>query len=248
MKELKNYKQIITEDGSITLFSEIYGESCHSTSGAETETDLHYISGCNIPAISKQLDSINILEVGFGLGIGLKQTLKTTIPNSCFLNFISFEIDSDLIEATLDELKYEYTKNSHCYVVKNDELNLLVFYGNARASIDTIPKYFDEKFHAIYQDAFSPKRNAILWTTEWFKLLKSLADKECILSTYSSSSSIRKSLLAANWFVTKGDKFGPKRSSTRANLIGPSHSDILEHLKRSPAIEITDSNYKTYTL
>jgi len=248
MKTLKNYEEIQTEDGSTTLYSKAYGESCHSTSGARSETILHYVKGCGIDQISNKTTPVNVLEVGFGVGIGFQETLEFTSKQNCFLNFISFEIDAELIEFVLEKLNIPFQKNEDCYQCQSKDFNLLIFYGNARDKISKVPDYFNEKFYAIYQDAFSPKRNAILWTTEWFKDLKNLAGPDCTLSTYSSSSSIRKSLIAAGWFVTKGDKFGPKRSSTRANLKGITDLDILEHLKRSPAIEITDENYDSYKL
>lgn len=246
-KELKNYDLIPTDDGSFTLFSKAYGENCHSTSGAIDETNLHYIKGCAIPELANKLDEISVLEVGFGLGVGFEQTLKAC-ENKCFLNFVSFEIDPELIEAVLNKNNYSFTKSENEYLVKTDSFFLRVFYGNAREKIKLLISDHAYKYHAIFQDAFSPKRNAILWTTEWFKDLKVLAHADCILSTYSSSSSIRKSLIAAGWTVFKGEKFGPKRSSTRAKLTGKQDPDIITHLERSPAVEITDDNYKTYTL
>lgn len=247
-KNLKNYQEVPTEDGSITLYSSLYGENCHSTSGAASETRLHYIQGCKVDQFSRENDAINILEVGFGTGLGFSESLKVCESNNCFLNFVSFEIDSELIEYVLAGLNLDYQKTTHTYEVKTHTFNLIIFFGNARNSIKQLSSYFPNNFDVIYQDAFSPKRNAILWTTQWFMELKTMAQPHCILSTYSASSSIRKSLIAAQWFVTKGEKFGPKRSSTRANLIGPSDQDILEQLNRSPAIELTDNNYQHYQL
>lgn len=63
-----------------------------------------------------------------------------------------------------------------------------------------------------------------------------------ILSTYSASSSIRKSLTEAGWILKRGDKFGPKRSSTRAYLRGETDPEILLHLERSPVAALTDDN------
>ena len=65
-----DYRFVETEDGTKTLFSERFGEACHSTTGAKSETLLHYIHGCEITEKAKQ-NSLSILEVGFGLGVGL---------------------------------------------------------------------------------------------------------------------------------------------------------------------------------
>lgn len=235
---MKNYKIIETDDGSQTLYSKKYGEACHSTSGAISETKVHYIEGCEI--LSKDREKVFVLEVGFGVGHGFLETQKVC-PN---LHFTSFEIDPELVEYVFEQNNMIPTKIDNRYVLKQDQCTLEVYIGDARENI----KLLNHRYHAIYQDAFSPKRNPELWTTEWFCELKSIATDDCIMSTYSASSSIRKSMLAAGWKVYKGVKFGPKRSSTRARLSGETDPDILEQLKRSPAIEITDDNYLNYRL
>jgi tRNA U34 5-methylaminomethyl-2-thiouridine-forming methyltransferase MnmC len=246
--KLENYEELVTEDGSTTLFSKTYQEACHSKSGAINETILHYIDGCRIKEVPQKYKSINIIEVGFGTGIGFKETLTGLNEESRKFNFVSFEIDCDLIEYFLNNNQYEYSKNQHFYHVVAPRFDLKVFHGNARQSVKHLIASSPIKFNAIYQDAFSPKRNSILWTTEWFKDLLSLANEDCIMSTYSASSSIRKSMVAANWKVYKGEKFGTKRTSTRARVQGETDVDIVLRLERSPAIEITDDNYQSYKL
>lgn len=248
MKKLKNYEIIITDDGSSTYFSKLYNEACHSTSGAIEETNLHYIKGCKIYERSMRSTAINILEIGFGTGLGFFETLKTTSMNGTFLNFISTEIDHELALHILDEHNIVFERKDTYIQAQDKSYNLIILTGNARESIKHISSIFNEKFHAIYQDAFSPKRNAILWTTQWFEDLISLVQPDCILSTYSSSSSIRKSMIDAGWKLYKGDKFGPKKSSTRARVHGQTEPEILEHLMRSPVHAITDENYLEYNM
>lgn len=246
--KLKNYELIHTQDGSYTAYSKLYDEACHSSQGAVKETIKHYIEGCKIKDALKR-DHTNILEVGLGVGIGLIQTLKVIENESC--HFVSLEIDEDLVKYLIEnvsELKHMQKVSSYLYQgkIKNTTISILV--GNARTTLAKFLKDNPLKFHAIYQDAFSPKKNAILWTKEWFETLYNCADKTCILSTYSASSSIRKALIAAKWKVKNGDKFGNKKSSTRAVLTGESDKDILLHLERSPVILLTDDNYENYTL
>lgn len=248
MKNLKNYSKITTEDGSSTFFSEVYAEACHSTSGAKTETQTHYIKGCEVDKRAASSKQLNIFEVGFGVGIGFTESMNICKEHNCFLNFISTEIDPQLTEAVLIELGFKFQKNNDYFISKGEGYKLIILNGNARESIKNISNIFSEKFNAIYQDAFSPKRNSILWTTQWFTDLKTIAASDCIMSTYSSSSSVRKSMMAAGWFLYHGVKFGPKRSSTRARLTGETELDIIERMKCSPAIELTDDNYKTYKM
>ena len=243
----ENYNFIETDDGSTTVFSKLYGEACHSTSGAIKETHTHYINGCEVVEKSK-LNQVSILEVGFGVGIGFLQTANAL--KGTFFSFVTMEIDEDLIKYVIakDPIFIGITKKDYFYELVNKDFHLVILIGDARKSLVKYKNNFKPKIDCIYQDAFSPKRNAVLWTKEWFDLLFTLAKEECIMSTYSSSSSIRKSMLKANWKLYKGEKFGPKRSSTRARINGETDSDILIHLKNSPVHAITDENYKLYTM
>lgn len=254
--DLKNYELVATEDGSYTIYSKLYGEACHSTSGARQETIKHYIEGCQIQKNSLKFLPIQILEVGFGVGIGFEETLKAIGKQlGQPFHFVSLEIDEELILflknkiTSIQQLKVKHKfEHGKQYQLKTELFTLDILVGDARK---TLPWFLDQNtlsFHAIYQDAFSPKRNATLWTYEWFKLLRSTCHKQAIMSTYSSSSSIRKAMIKAGWRVYKGEKFGPKRSSTRARLTGHSDPEILSHLERSPAILLTDSNANEYKL
>lgn len=248
MTKFKNYEEVITDDGSTTLFSKLYNETCHSTSGAVNETITHYIKGCEIERLSDLQSCTNILEVGFGAGIGFLQTMNAFKSSQKQFNFLSLEIDLELIEIFSEKEKIIFEVSENIYKFKKDNFTLYILLGDARKTISKIPNILTDKINAIYQDAFSPKRNAVLWTTEWFNDLKKLSAKNCIMSTYSSSSSIRKSMISAGWILYEGVKFGPKRSSTRARLFGDTSLEISEKLSRSPAIEITDNNYQDYTL
>lgn len=250
-----NHQWVETADGSSTLFSEAFQEACHSTSGARAETLLHYIQGCQIEEKIKAREQLSILEVGFGLGLGFLTTFSVLEAQEKSWSFISLEIDEQLLEwFRLENLEHQFLKNLKWTELgqvkvlecKNDRIHLTILAGDARKSLPEFIKTSHSKWDAIYQDAFSPKRNPILWTTEWFRLLKNHSTPEVLLSTYSASSSIRKSLLEAGWILQKGEKFGPKRTSTRASLIGISDPDILLHLVRSPTPALRDDNIDSF--
>jgi chorismate dehydratase len=250
-----NHHWVETEDGSSTLFSQAFQEACHSISGARAETLLHYVQGCQIEEKIKNLKQLTILEVGFGLGIGFLTTLETLKNSPHPWNFISLEIDDQLLEwfrlkntehTFLKNLKWSMIGNEKILECKNEAIHLSILAGDARKSLPEFVKNSSHKWDAIYQDAFSPKKNPILWTSEWFHFLKTHSDPEVLLSTYSASSSIRKSLLEAGWILHKGEKFGPKRTSTRASLTGVSDPEILLHLERSPTPALRDDNIDSF--
>lgn len=233
-----------TLDGTQTLFSEAFGEACHSTAGAKNETILHYIEGCKILEKINQYSPLVILEVGFGLGIGLFTTLEM-LPKDKKFHFISLEIDKNLLQWFKNEHpELKLTWNENLLETTHDHFKLTIIQGDARIEL---PKYLNKnpiKWHAIYQDAFSPKRNPALWTKEWFTLLKGHSHEEVILSTYSASNSIRKSLHETGWGVLKGEKFGHKRTSTRAVLNQTTDPEILALLERSPVEALCDTILK----
>jgi tRNA U34 5-methylaminomethyl-2-thiouridine-forming methyltransferase MnmC len=235
MREIPpGYRPIETEDGSITFFSESFQEACHSTTGAKSETVLHYIEGCQITE-KAQREKLSILEVGFGLGVGLITTWEKTRELPARVHFVSLEIDPQLVNWFLEEYKDHPA-------LTDSRFTFEILIGDART---TVPEYVKKKtpaWDAIYQDAFSPKRNPVLWTKEWFTLLRESSAQDVILSTYSASSSIRKSLVEAGWKLYPGEKFGPKRSSTRARLTGESDPEIMLSLERSPVKALSDES------
>jgi tRNA U34 5-methylaminomethyl-2-thiouridine-forming methyltransferase MnmC len=247
MAQLPPHHQIIeTEDGSLTLFSERFQEACHSTTGAKSETLLHYIRGCKIIERAPLQDAFTILEVGFGLGMGFMTTLEALSTSTRSWHFLSLEIDRDLVEWFRKEneklISLEW-KKENILEGQRGSCTLTLLVGNARQTLSEYLRSSPLLWNAIYQDAFSPKKNPILWTKEWFSFLKEHSSQDVILSTYSASSSIRKSLFEAGWVLSKGEKFGPKRSSTRAALLGESDPEILLHLERSPIAALRDENF-----
>lgn len=249
------HQWVQTEDGSSTLFSEAYQEACHSTTGAAAETLLHYVQGCQVVDKLKQNNELSILEVGFGLGIGFHVTYDKLKDVRGKWSFLSLEIDEKLLEwfrqENLDHpfLKYlQWVDINGIKILKaqDQDISLTILCGDARKTLPAYLELHPQKWQAIYQDAFSPKRNPVLWTKEWFELLRTHSASDVLLSTYSASTSIRKSLIEAGWTLQKGEKFGPKRTSTRASLSGVSDPDILLHLSRSPASALRDDNLEEF--
>lgn len=255
MKEFRgnlgNYKIIQTEDNTCTVWSEYFDENCHNLSGAKEETFHNYIFGCEINKKINNQKILNIFDVGFGPGLGLLY-LYEFITQSNFdgeVNYYSIEIDEVLIKWAIDNTFSNYNKTVEVksiplnyYLIKIQNITAFIFVGDGRKTIP-IAKELNliSPLHAIFQDPFSPKKNPVLWTVEWFKLLKDLSDKNVIMSTYSSSVSIRKSMLEAGWIIENLKGFGKKKTMTKAMLKGVISSDLLKELERSPTNSLKDS-------
>lgn len=249
---LGNYKIIKTEDNTETIYSEYFNEACHNLSGAYEETLHNYIQGCLIPDLFSQGDDFSLLDVGFGVGVGLKALIdeSTRHPSySAHVFYYSIELDEALLlwslQATLPFLYLEKIEAHGLtrYEGQYGQISIRVFIGDGRKSL---PRAYEHQLlkplNAIFQDAFSPKKNPTLWSVEWFDFLKSISAKNVRLSTYSSSISIRKSLNTSGWTLENAKGFALKKTMTKAQLTGKTTPELLDQLQRSPTLEIRDNS------
>ncbi len=250
--KLGKYKIIVTEDNTQTLWSEYFDEACHNLSGAYNETLHNYISGCHIPEQLSTVKDTHVLDVGFGLGIGLLALLdecrKHNLLPTKKITYTSIELDEELflwsIKTTFPET--EFVKNANHYLAKiplqsGISLAVTVYIGDGRKTLkEALNAQALPKFTAIFQDAFSPKKSPTLWTMEWFTDLVAMSDPSVHLSTYSSSVSIRKTLISTGWKLENAKGFGQKKTMTKARLIGETDPLLSAELSRSKALELKD--------
>lgn len=254
--KLGKYKIIETEDQTKTLWSEYFNEAFHNLSGAYAETFYNYIQGCHISDQIITTDKLHVLDVGFGLGVGLSALIdeikKHDYKNKTSFSYVSMELDEDLFLWAIKTNfpNYQFIKIDNFYQSNLElsptlKLNIRVFIGDGRITIASASKQdLLPKFTAIFQDAFSPNRNPTLWTTEWFETLKEISDTEVYMSTYSASVSIRKSMMKAGWKIVNCKGFGLKKTMTKARLVGITEANVAAELSRSPALELHDNQSK----
>lgn len=197
---------VCTNDGSKTLFSELYNQHYHNINeGAISETLIKHI----LPAINyhREKEELNILDICFGLGYNTFTLIYFIKKESLHkkVNIFSPELDSNLIKSlqSFDFPKeFEFIKNiinqlSINSFYEDEDIKIEIFIGNAREYIKSLPKDF---FNIIFQDAFSSDVNFELWTKEYFDDLFNIANKDCILTTYSIASKVRLSMNEAGFF------------------------------------------------
>ncbi|MFZ9000613.1 MAG: tRNA (5-methylaminomethyl-2-thiouridine)(34)-methyltransferase MnmD [Bacteriovoracaceae bacterium] len=230
---MSEFEIITTDDGSPSVYSKIYSEACHNLSGAYQETFYNFIQGCEINQLSK--DKLNILEVGFGTGMGFICTIENCQKP---VRFVSFEKYDQMVELAkeIHPLFKNLTKTKDGYHLKVGDSECIILMGDARQRV----KELDEQFDAIYQDAFSPRKNKELWTKEWFRDLHKLSHHKTILSTYSSSVSIRKALIESGWHLYNRKGHGNKKLATIAKTQGETEKGIIEKLQRSSVPALSD--------
>lgn len=213
----------LSEDGSYTAYSKEYDEHYHSTKdGALHESLVKHV----IPAFSffKEKNELYILDICYGLGFNTLATIYYCIQNNLQmkLHIFSPELDASLVRSLKD---FAYPKEfESLYDIaiqlaekqeyKNEDIQIEIFLGDAREYIKKFPK---EYFDIVYQDAFSPSSNPILWTQEYFSDIAKIMKKEAVLTTYSTALRIRLALHnnKFNIYVHEGQGF---RSATVASL------------------------------
>ncbi len=237
----KNYKIIVTDDQTETVYSPIYDEACHSPDGASEETKYNYILGCDIEEKLSKGKQIVVLDVGLGLAQGLVELSK--LNGRELINYYSVEIDKKFAIWALERLnieyKIEFISNIEIISFNYENIQAKVILGDANLTCPIIFETLSLKFDAIFQDPFSPKNNKDMWSVKWFNLLKAHSKADIILSTYSASSSVRKTLIHCGWILKGRKGFANKRTSTLAYLSGKTDEQILHQVK-SQKVEIID--------
>ena len=237
-RKLREEKKLVaTEDGSNTLFSKEFDEPYHSTKdGALHESLEKHV----IPAFTfhKDREELKILDICFGLGYNVLATLYYIRENnlSTKLHIVSPEFDESLIRSLasfnypkeFESLKPIITQLSQNFYYEDEQFLIEIILGDARESLPKIR----EKFDIVYQDAFSPKQNPLLWTREYFAEIRRLSCEDVILTTYSTAIATRMGLYENGFkiFVHYGSRV---RYSTLASLSMIDAKYIDMELKKS---------------
>jgi tRNA U34 5-methylaminomethyl-2-thiouridine-forming methyltransferase MnmC len=209
-----------TGDGSATLFSPIFDEHYHSVpTGALSETLYTHV----LPALHfhKDKKSISILDICFGLGYNSYVTMiEAKKLGFEHIRIVSPEMDRSLLKslrdfpygAYFDSLKFLQKELLEKYRYGDDFCDIDIVVGDAREYLDGCKEVFD----IVYQDAFSPKKNSILWTKEYFDALYSVTASNVIMTTYSQASSVKFSMYEAGFFIYENAQEKPRKSGTIA--------------------------------
>ena len=231
---------IQSEDGSFTAYSKEFDEHYHSTKdGALHESLSKHI----LPALKHTINKkeIYILDICFGLGFNTLATLLH-VETDKKLFIYSPEFDKELIESLKDFTyppEFEKLKDIVLTLAKykkyeSDNLNIYIIIGDARVFVrDT-----KIKFDVVYQDAFSPSSNPLLWTREYFKDISNLMKEDAILTTYSISLPTRIALHenSLNIFLHVGNGFRSSTLASKSNL-DYEKVDIIHKMNCNPDVK-----------
>ena len=197
---------ILCGDGTNTLYSKEFDEPYHSTKdGALHESLEKHVK----PALSikEDRDTLTILDICFGLGYNTFATLYYIQKNNLNtkVHILSPEFDEELVHSLeyfdfppeFESIKSIIRSVAQNLYYKDEQFKIEILLGDARESIPQIK----EKIDIVYQDAFSPVHNPLLWTKEHFADVRAICKEDAILTTYSSAAAIRLGLYENGFFI-----------------------------------------------
>ena len=251
-ESLRSQKELVLcEDGSNTLYSKEFDEPYHSTKdGALHESLEKYVK----PSFSlkSNKDELTILDICFGLGYNTFATLYHIKKHKrkTKVHILSPEFDEGLVRS-LDTFdfppEFENIKSiikavSQDLFYEDEQFKIEILLGDARKSIPQIKKKID----IVYQDAFSPAHNPLLWTYEWFRDVRALCKEDAILTTYSTAAAIRLGLYENGFyiFVHRAEMMRYSTVASLKMLEGLEYIDMeLKKVRNTEARSMRDENY-----
>ena len=238
------HSMTLSQDGSFTAYSKEYDEHYHSTRDGALHESLtkHVLPGYTH---GKNKTEINILDICYGLGFN---TLATVLHYKKYapqmkINIYSPELDSSLVKsltnfqypAVFQDLKNIIEALSTKGVYQDENFSIELFLGDARTYI----KKFENKFDIVYQDAFSPAVNPLLWTKEYFYDIKKSMKKDAVLTTYSIALKTRLALHVNgfNLYINSGDDYRDATVASLRELEGLKRVDMEHKITCNPTVK-----------
>ena len=222
IRALGGAKLVRTDDGTFTARSGLFDECYHSTrDGALKESLKKHVE----PAFSLTpfKPKLHILDICFGLGYNTLSTLYF-LDQKAWRGEVAIyapEFDEALVRS-LPDFPYpeaftpyrevvEAAAKGEAYEVNGRRIEVVL--GDARDFL----RQTDLRFDIVYQDAFSPKKNPLLWTKEYFAELVARLNSDAVVTTYSSATPVRMGMVENGLFVYEPPE-GGVRSGTIASL------------------------------
>ena len=158
--------KVITEDGSVTYFSEEFQEHYHTKSGAMEEAEVKHLA----PTKKFFKNNVVVLDYCFGLGYNSIVAMEYATRKGFDITIYALENDLEIIQELENvklEEKYEpYRKlilesleNNNSLHIEN--INFILLLGDARETVNEVP---ENSVDIVFFDPFSPRQCPELWT------------------------------------------------------------------------------------
>ncbi len=202
-----HYELLITNDGSHSLFVPEIDECYHSTHGAIQESK-HIFIEAGFKQCQK--DTIKVLEVGFGTGLNAFLTMDVVLNSAKKVHYTGLELYPVAIEMAM-QLNYPTMISPQNKLLFqqlhlaqwNKEVAIASSFWLTKMQLDFTQLSLAEKFDVIYFDAFSPEKQAEMWTEDAFKLLYNCCNVGGVLTTYCAKGHVRRAMQSAGFIVER---------------------------------------------
>ena len=199
---------ITTGDGSHSLYNSEIKESYHSTYGAILESKHIFIeAGLNL--FKDSIETIHILEVGFGTGLN---GLLSYIWSHQFRKSVNYQgIEAYPVNKDVTgELNYpgllEIEKSIFLELHKTDEIYRQISpYFNLKVNHALIQEFSlpADYFQVVYFDAFSPAVQPEMWSVDVFRSIFKAMRKGGVMTTYSTKGDVKRGLMEVGFLIEK---------------------------------------------
>ena len=216
---------LLTNDGSPTLRSGLFGETYHSMHGAISESRHVFIKHGLQYLEETGKNKISILELGFGTGLNALLSYQFAVHYNLPIDYHTIELypiskeDADIMDFKIDMVgSKEMLKEMHqlSWGQKN-EINSYFFLTKYKLSFED----YDPSNLAdiIYHDAFAPSIQELYWEAPFLKSCYEWTSDNGILVSYCAKGSFKRALKEVGYKVESLPGAPGKREMTRATKI-----------------------------
>ena len=223
----------ITEDGSHTLFSEMAGQTYHSSHGAVQESRHIFIDAALAKAQNDMGNArLSVLEIGFGTGLNALLTAQWARDNGVKIEYTTIELyplaeevyrelnygrllgDEELF-LRLHEAKWDagFVQVGENFAIRKCKSDIVEWLNSQQSTVDGQRMGV---YDVVYFDAFSPDAQSELWSEEVFRNVYALMREGGVMTTYCAKGDVRRAMLAAGFRVEKLQGPPGKRHILRA--------------------------------
>ena len=208
-----------TEDGSHTLYLPDIDETYHSIHGAVNEST-HVFLRAGLDLCHKL--KLRVLEVGFGTGLNAYLTALETERRNIEIDYVSvekFPLSADIYEKLnfgdiIGDNQVLFQSIHRTDWGEKKKLTPLFYLEKLQSDFTALS--LQGKFDVIYYDAFSPDKQAELWTEDIFAKLFASTEEAGVLTTYCAKGAVRRAMQAAGFIVERIPGPVGKREMLRA--------------------------------
>lgn len=204
----------LTDDGSATLRSPVFGDFYHSQRGAVGESRHVFVEAGFAASLS---NPARILEAGFGTGLNAWLTLLEAARRGRTVEYTGVElypVPAD-IAAELGYTEDERFMAMHRAGWGREE-RITDDFTLTKLNADLTKSEIRGIFDVVYYDAFAPETQPEMWRAELFVKICDAMPSGGILVTYSAKGDVRRALQGAGFEVEKLPGALGKRHMLRA--------------------------------